>query len=226
MATWTHEQSNGSASAGPLAFANNVKLGSLLVAIQENDEAGVPTTPTDSRSNAWQLMDSHISSQRITWWYAVSKDTGACTVTFDVSAGFNGVKVTEWSFSPGPLVFVAADTVERSGTGGTGGMVSPAILATVNGSLVLGVLGTEEGLASTTVAAGTGFVARESTGIAGSANDRFVLESGTADAGSAQATFTMSGTLQTSLVGAAVFSAGVDAVAVRTLTRHARMTSW
>ena len=205
---WVHEQSNGLATAGPIAFTNDVKAGSLLIAIHEDDATPPQTTPTDSRGNTWNLIGEKISSQAVHWWYAVSKDAGPCTVTFSAPAGFNGVKVSEWSrldsATPALDAHIEGALITSDSTA-TDAYTSGSMTASQDDALVLGVLATEEGIATVAVA-GTGFTMRETTGIFGSANDKFLYESmSLASAGSVAATFTETSLPQNSFVVAAVF---------------------
>ena len=87
MAVWTFEQGDGDNTTNVVPFPGNVKAGSLLVAALGGDNNGAqPSTPTDTRSNSWNLIrfqNDATDDFTLTWWYAISNGAGADTVTFD-----------------------------------------------------------------------------------------------------------------------------------------------
>jgi len=66
---WTHEQTNQATGGGPLAFTNNVKAGSLLIAVKESEDVTAYTPPTDTLGNTWTLLTQTLSAnnQRVGW---------------------------------------------------------------------------------------------------------------------------------------------------------------
>jgi hypothetical protein len=99
----------GQASAPTLAYTSNVTSGHLLLAYC--NEFAVPTTPaftvTDSRSNTWTRVDAihKTADESLALFWAISKDSGACTVTFHLdSTTYYGLIIAEFATTGTPAV--------------------------------------------------------------------------------------------------------------------------
>jgi len=237
--TWTHEQTTGGTSAGPLAYGLNVKSGSLLVIMFENDgaDSDLSGLPTDTRGTVYQLIRKEIpagSTQRFGWYYGISPSAGANTVTFTgLGTSFSAVKAAEWSVDTGTISIDAENGGKKNAVVGTDSLTSVSVTASTNNSLVLGMCGTDDGVGSV-VTAGTNWTDRNLTGLSGSPSDSFQTQSRIlASAGSVQSVWTIGTATFDGAAYVAVFKVdggggggGGDITTRRYQIRRSRMTSW
>lgn len=145
---WARDQarvSQGSTSQ-TLAFPNDVKAGTLLLACFET-ENGSAGDPSDSRGNTWNQIQAinTANGQRVAWYYAISQDAGPCTVTFDLGVNFVACSIAEFSTDlVGTITLDAFDSVYRSTTGAATDKFSTAsVTAAQADSLAISFLGTD-----------------------------------------------------------------------------------
>lgn len=176
MPTWTKEQAKA-ATSRIVAFDNDVKAGSLLIACRDTDlDSG---DPTDSRGNSWSSIRNTLTpnGQTIEWWYAISNGAGACTVTFSIEGSFNGYIIAEYSVDAGAISEDVENGVYRSTTGaGTDKFQTASVNPSAPSSLMLSFAGSDSGAVSD-LAAGTGCVLDAQGALSNSSGDRVALES-------------------------------------------------
>ena len=176
IADWTLEQAKHQQPSNVVAYANDVKTGSLLLACCSVD-VSPPATPTDSRGNAWTLIEYANEAQEIAWWYAISKDAGACTVTLDPGSTFKGYIIAEFSTDLGAISFDTRSTYAYRATVGAGvdKFTTVALTVAQDNSLVVSLAGSDAGGISD-LAAGTGCVLDAQGDLASAGGDRIALE--------------------------------------------------
>src|SRR5574339_61053 len=180
--TWGNLQTQGQASvSATYAFANNVVGNSLLVAAIECDGAdGLDMgVPTDSMGNRWDLIGQFITTntQKLGWWWAVAKQSGACTVTWGANTNntFAASKLTEWSNDGvGSPVVDGSDLSYQGITGpSSDNFVSSDGVTHYDDGLVLGLMGTDDN-GGAVIQAGTNFTMLNNTGVLGT-SDSFAM---------------------------------------------------
>lgn len=204
---WTHEQTAVSPGTTPLAYASNVKAGSLLVAMMcHSPDDLAPAAPTDSLGNVYSLIQQGVDpthDQGSSWWWAVSISAGANTVTFRGGASFDAYMISEYSTSVGsPSLGPVAFTYISSAVTTPDGVTSPSVITPTDGCLVLGFAQNTAGSGAATLTAGTGFTARGTTTLEGTGGQAAVqtISKELASPGSTQALWTIN------LAGASVIT--------------------
>lgn len=227
---WTAEQAKAQEPSNVVAFANDVKLGSLLLACCSIEQSP-PATPTDSRTNIWTLIRYVNAAQEVAWWYAISKDAGACSITFDGAGDtFKGYLIAEFSTDQGTISFdtgAEAGSDKTVGGAGTDALVTDSITVSQDNSLVVSFVGSDTGGVSD-LAAGTGCVLDAQGVLSNAGGDRVALEH---QAGVAAGAKTLPWTLTSAYSGpvlvAAFKAAGsVSGISNRFQIRRSRGTSW
>jgi len=112
----------------------------------------------------------------VAWWYAISKDAGPCTVTFNATS-FMGFVIAEFSTDlPGTISVDVEDTVYRTSAVGVDGMDTPTVVATVADSLAVSIVGSDTNTTGD-LEAGTGSILDANGKLDGAAlNDRIAME--------------------------------------------------
>ena len=195
MPTWTHEQTKAEPGHGPVAYANDVKAGSLLVACLEQAEIFEVGLPSDTRSNTWAQIASAVTlnEQRIAWWYTINGSAGPDTISFpDNTSNFDGVIISEWSVDTGGISYDKQNNQYQAFAGpGTDVLTTPSVTPAANNSLILALFGSEEATGPV-ITAGTNYLERGQTVLTNAASDPFELESRVlATAASVAATWTV-----------------------------------
>lgn len=173
MPTWTFEQATSTTTSNAVAYAGNVKSGSLLIAaICTNPTAYNPTEPnavTDSLGNTWtrlRKVDDAGNAQCGVWWYAISGSAGANTVTIPAGTSFQAYLIGEWSVDSGTISLDGTNetgqisTISTTTDSGTSGTITPS----VNDALLVGFWGTTNGGLSSVLDPGTNWTERVQTG--------------------------------------------------------------
>lgn len=215
MAVWTFEQGIGNAGTEPLAYALNVKSGSLLVVTQAFTPGTLnPVAPTDTRGTSYsqiRKLNDATNGNGSAWWWGISPGAGANSVNFDATgASFAAYMVAEFSVDTGTISLEAEiGQVQASNTNATDNVTSTSVTTLGTDRLIVGWFeDSNNGLVSS--AAGTGFVERVATNLSGLTNNHVKMESQTlAAAGSVAGTWTVN----TNMSGAVVYVAAFKAVA-------------
>lgn len=189
--TWTAEQAKASTSQ-VVAFTNDVKAGSLLLACANTSETLPLNTPTDSLGNIWTQIRLVTAAQEVAWWYAISNGAGACAITFG-SGHFQGFIIAEFSTDQGSISLDSENGSEKTGIGsGADVLVTDSITASQANSLAVSFIGSDTGgLAD--VLAGTGCVLDAQGPLTNSGADRVALEHKLIGAGSQTLTWSPTG---------------------------------
>ena len=199
MPTWTHEQTAVNAGTEPLAFASNVKAGSLLIAMSTGDNTAIPmAAPTDTVGTSYSSIRqaSSLNSQELCWWWGIAPSAGANTVNFTGHALWDAYLVSEYSVDAGEITLDVETGQTFTGVTGTDGVTTGNVSASLDESLVVGFLTNDTGTLIT-YTAGTNFTERGLTNLSGSTNDKVTTESRVlATAGSVAATWTPSASAQ------------------------------
>ncbi len=202
--SWSLVQNTGSISTNGSgvssygqAFGSNVTAGNLLV-------AGVGafnaiTGISDSRGNAWSpLVRNHGSTYAGLFW-AIAKDSGACTVTVTGSTFFPGLGVAEFNPGSGKVAIYDGSGGNDFGAGGTTTPSTASITLTAT-DLVVGAIGSD---ANPTITAGTGYTSAFTSAGGAGAEATSLIYFLNDSAGTAAPAWTLSVARQCSLVGIA-----------------------
>lgn len=217
MPIWTFEQGIGSAGIEPLAFSNNVKANSLLVAcLAANPAATAPSPPTDTRGTSYtsirRVVDAP-STLMAEWWWGVAPSAGANTVDFITGNNFRSYIIAEFSVDSGTIAIddnagtpVENGQVMASNTTAGDNVTSGTFTTQGSDRLVVGWIADNN--AGATLTAGSGFSERVATNQEGFAGNPTKLESLVlAAAGSTAGTWTASANMGGASVLAAAFKA-------------------
>lgn len=191
-------------SATPgLAYGSNVTSGNLLIFAWRRATGGTVNNVTDTIGNTWTVVYDTVdggSAINGGWAWAVSKASGANTVTLNlsVSNAATVLAVGEWN-GPNAVRATIAAALSTSSTTPTSSAITPT-----SGDLLIGLYAGSTGVAS--AVAGTGYTLRaQGEGSAGTVTYVAVEDNLSAAGGSTTASFTVSGGANGQLTGIGAF---------------------
>ncbi len=167
-----HTNINGaSAASQALAYVSNVAVNNLLVVVARCGGTPTSITVTDSRGNTWTNCTFHavvgIGGLQIS--YAVSKDSGPCTVTVTPSAtNTNRIAIYEYS---GAAASAPLDAENNTQTGTSTTPAANSITPAADNELVFGAVANGNNITPQAFTAGTNFTEEDQVG----ASPKFTL---------------------------------------------------
>jgi hypothetical protein len=217
MSVWTLEQAKGTPGTEPVAFDNNVKSGSLLVAFEAANPASTdPGVPTDTRGTSYTRIRRVVDTPSTligVWWYGIAPSAGANTIDFITGNNFRSYIIAEFSVDSGTIAIddTAGTPVENgqvmaSNTTATDNVTSGSMTTQGTDRLIVGVVAANNNGA--TVTAGTNYTQSAATNQEGFAGNPTKMEYRTlAAAGAVEGTWTSSANIGGASVLAAAFKA-------------------